>query len=108
MKTNIRRVAPALLAAALAAGCGSTEIASTTSNKILPELSVAIEGIVGSGGIDSVSLRVPLQVAIDAKDNAALQWVVTRVFADTTLVGRDSSAFAVASNTFTTLVPAAP
>ena len=100
MKTNIRRVAPALLAAALAAGCGSTEIASTTSDKILPELSVAIEGIVGSGGIDSVSLRVPLQVAIDAKDNAALQWVVTRVFADTTLVGRDSSAFAVASNTF--------
>ena len=100
MKTNIRRVAPALLAAALAAGCGSTEIASTTSDKILPELSVTIASKVGSGGVDSVSLRIPLQVAVDAKDNAALQWVVTRVFADTVLVGRDSTAFPVASSTF--------
>ncbi|MBK6489710.1 MAG: hypothetical protein IPF98_23285 [Gemmatimonadetes bacterium] len=101
MKTKIRRVAPALLAALVAAGCGSTEIASTTSDKILPELTVAIESKLGSGGVDSVSLRAPLQVAVNAKDNAALQWVVTRVFADTALVGRDSTAFPVASNTFT-------
>lgn len=103
MKTNIRRVAPALLAVvagATAAGCGSTEIASTSADRILPRLSVAIEGKVGTGGIDSVSVRVPLQVAIDAQDNAALQWVVTRVFADTTLVGRDSTTFPVAASTF--------
>ncbi len=100
MKTMIRRVAPALLAALAAAGCGSTEIASTSADKILPELTVAIASKVGSEGIDSVSLRVPLQVAVEAKDNAALQWVVTRVFADTVLVGRDSASFAVASSNF--------
>ncbi|HMN09613.1 MAG TPA: hypothetical protein PKC83_12600 [Gemmatimonadaceae bacterium] len=100
MKTMIRRVAPALLAAALAAGCGSTEIASTSSDKILPELTVAIASKVGSEGTDSVSLRVPLQVAVSAKDNAALQWVVTRVFADTVLVGRDSTAFPSASSSY--------
>lgn len=100
MKTNIRRVAPALLVATLAAGCGSTEIASTTSDKIVPQVTVAISGTVGSGGIDSVSLRTPLQVTIDAKDNAALQWVVTRVFADTALVGRDSSDLSSASSAF--------
>ena len=100
MKNMIRRVAPALLTALVAAGCGSTEVASTSADKILPRLTVAIESKVGTGGVDSVSLRVPLQVAVDASDNAALQWVVTRVFADSALVGRDSTAFAVASSTF--------
>lgn len=103
MKTNIRRVAPALLAAlagATAAGCGSTEIASTNADKILPKLSVAIEGTLGTEGHDSVSLRVPFHVVIDAQDNATIQWVVTRVFADTLLVGRDSTALPVASTTF--------
>ncbi len=100
MKNIIRCVAPALLAASLAAGCGSTEIASSSSDKILPELSVAIASKVGSEGVDSVSLRLPLEVAVNAKDNASLQWIVTRVFADTALVGRDSTAFVTASSTF--------
>lgn len=100
MNNFIRCVAPALLAATVAAGCGSTEIASTSSDKILPELSVAIASKVGSDGIDSVSLRLPLQVAITAKDNAALRWVVTRVFADTALVGRDSTEFVNANSTY--------
>ena len=91
MKTNIRRVAPALLTAMAgtwAAGCGSTEIASTTADKIVPQLTVSLSGTVGSGGVDSVSVRTPLAVSIDAQDNSALQWVVTRVYADTFLVGR--------------------
>jgi len=100
MKTYIRRVAPGLLSAALAASCGSTEIASITSDRIIPQVAVAIQGKTGSEGADSVSLRTPLKVSIDAKDNAALLWVVTRVFADTALVGRDSSAFAVASTSY--------
>lgn len=100
MNNFIRCVAPALLAATVAAGCGSTEIASTSSDKILPELSVAIASKVGSDGVDSVSLRLPLQVAISAKDNAALRWVVTRVFADTALVGRDSTEFVNANSTY--------
>lgn len=103
MKTTIRRVAPVLLTAlagAGAAGCGSTEIASTNADKIVPQLTVALSGTVGSGGVDSVSVRTPLSVTIDAKDNSALQWVLTRVFADTTLVGRDSSAVTTASSSF--------
>lgn len=104
MKTNIRRVAPALLTAMAgtwAAGCGSTEIASTTADKIVPQLTVSLSGTVGSGGVDSVSVRTPLAVSIDAKDNSALQWVVTRVYADTFLVGRDSSAVTSAATAFT-------
>ena len=100
MKTSIRRVAPGLLAALVAASCASTEIASTTSDRIVPEVTVSIEGTVGSDGVDSVSVRVPLQVLINAKDNAALTKVVTRVFADSTIVGRDSASFVAASSTY--------
>ena len=45
MKNSIRRVAPGLLAALVAAGCASTEIASTGSDRIVPEVAVSIEGI---------------------------------------------------------------
>ena len=55
MKTFIRRVASGLLAATVAAGCASTEIASTTSDRIVPEVTVSIQGIVGTNGVDSVS-----------------------------------------------------
>ena len=103
MNTTYRRVAPGLLAAALAAGCGTTEIGSVTSDRIIPQVTVAIQGTTDKAGSDSVSLRAPLSVAIDAKDNAALQWVVTRVFADTTLVGRDSSDVPASSSFATTL-----
>ncbi|MCC6931481.1 MAG: hypothetical protein IT359_21005 [Gemmatimonadaceae bacterium] len=104
MKTNIRRVAPALLTAlagSWAAGCGSTEIASSAADKIIPQLTIALTGTVGSAGNDSVSVRAPLSVAIDAKDNSALQWVVTRVYADSFLVGRDSSAVSAGLSEFT-------
>ncbi|MCC6319625.1 MAG: hypothetical protein IT361_18290 [Gemmatimonadaceae bacterium] len=100
MKHSIRRVAPGLLAALAAAGCASTEIASTTSDRIVPEVAVSIEGKVGSDGVDSVSVRVPLQVLVNAKDNAALTTVVTRVFADSLVVGRDSASFVAASSTY--------
>ncbi|MGQ0648604.1 MAG: YncE family protein [Gemmatimonadaceae bacterium] len=100
MKTSIRRVAPGLLAAVMAAGCASTEIASNTSDRILPEVAVAIQGKIGSEGVDSVSVRVPLQILVNAKDNAGLSSVVTRVFADTQVVGRDSVGFVASSATF--------
>lgn len=100
MRNHIRRVATGVLVALAAAGCGSTEIASVAGDRILPRISLSIEGLVGSEGIDSVSVRLPLRVTINASDNAALYSVVTRVFADTSLVGRDSSVFAVASTTY--------
>jgi hypothetical protein len=100
MKTFIRRVAPGLLAAALVAGCGDTNIASVTSDRIVPEVTVSIEGAIGSDGIDSVSIRLPLQVSVNAKDNAALLTVVTTVFADTLLVGRDSVQLSASSSAY--------
>lgn len=100
MKNSIRRVAPGLLAALVAAGCASTEIASTSSDRIVPEVAVSIEGTIGSDGVDSVSVRVPLQVEVNAKDNAALTTVVTRVFADDVVVGRDSASFTAASSNY--------
>jgi hypothetical protein len=100
MKSIIRRGIPGLLAALAAAGCASTDIASTTSDRILPQVSVSIEEKVGTDGTDSVSVRTPLQIQIRAQDNAALTTVVTRVFADTSIVGRDSASFAVSSNIY--------
>ena len=104
MKTLIRRVTPGLLAAFVAAGCASTEIASTTSDRIVPEVSVSIQGKVGTEGVDSVSVRVPLQILINATDNAALTTVVTLVYADTLVVGRDSASFTAASNTYRKII----
>lgn len=100
MNAIIRRVAPGLLTAILAAGCASTEIASTGADRIVPEVTVSIQGTTGSAGADSISIRAPLQVLVDAKDNAALTTVVTRVFADSSLVGHDSASFATASATY--------
>jgi hypothetical protein len=100
MTTYIRRVAPGLVAAALAANCSDTEIASVTSDRIVPSVTVSIEGAIKSETIDSVSVRLPLQVRVNAQDNAALLSVVTRVFADTALVGRDSVSFVTASNAY--------
>lgn len=100
MKTTIRRVAPGVLAALAAAGCASTDIASNTTDRIVPSVTVTIDSTVGSQGVDSVSIRVPLKVKISAKDNAALTTVVTRVFADSSVVGRDSATFAAASATY--------
>ena len=97
MKTIIRRVAPGVLALLGLGGCASTDIASTGSDRIVPRVVVAIQGKIGTDGVDSVSVRVPLQVQVNAQDNAALTQVVTRVFADTQTVGRDSVVFAVAN-----------
>ncbi len=99
MKTFIRRAVPGVLVA-LVAGCASTDIASSGSDRIVPQVSVAIQGKIGSDGVDSVSVRLPLQVQISAQDNAAITTVVTRVFADNQLVGRDSVMFTAANNTY--------
>jgi hypothetical protein len=100
MTTYIRRVAPGLLAATVAASCSDTEIASVTSDRIVPSVTVSIEGAIKSEGIDSVSVRLPLRVRVNALDNSALISVVTRVFADSALVGRDSVSFTTASNAY--------
>lgn len=74
-----------------AAACGSTELASSGQDRVIPSVSINIEDKFGTDGFDTVSVRTPLQVRITATDNAAIFSTVTRVFADTVLIKTDSS-----------------
>ncbi len=100
MKTFIRRVAPGLLAAFAAASCGDTELSAVSSDLVEPTVTVSIQGTTGGDGFDSVSVREPLQIQVNATDNSALTAVVTRVLADTTTVGYDSATFVVPSSSY--------
>ena len=82
------------------ASCDATKVSSVTTDRIIPSVQVAIESVVGSDGVDSVSVRTPLQIHVKATDNAALLRVVTKVFADTAVIKTDSVAFAVANTNF--------
>ena len=73
------------------AACGATDVASTGDDRVIPSVSISIESAIDEGG-DTVSVRTPLQVRIQASDNAALYYAVTRIFADTMLIDVDSVA----------------
>ncbi len=83
-------VATGTLAALGLAACGATDVASTGDDRVIPAVSISIESAFGPEGFDSVSVRLPLQVRIQASDNAALFYAVTRIFADTMLIDVDS------------------
>ncbi|HEX9563187.1 MAG TPA: hypothetical protein VF981_04420 [Gemmatimonadaceae bacterium] len=85
-------VAIGTLAALGVAACGTTEVASSGQDRVVPTVEVSIESAFGTEGFDTVSVRAPLQVRVQATDNAAIYSVVTRVFADTTLIKTDSAA----------------
>lgn len=107
MSRNMHRaasVAIGALALLAMAGCGATDIASTGQDRVIPSVSISIESKVGGDGFDSVSVRVPLQVHIEATDNAALYSVVTRVFADTTLIQRDSAVLVSSSKSYDKII----
>lgn len=82
------------------ASCDATQLASVNSDRIVPSVSTEITNATGTSGIDSVSVRAPLQVKVAAQDNASLLAVTTRVFADEGLVKTDSVSFPVASTDF--------
>src|SRR5687767_3469432 len=84
-------VATGTLAIFAMAACGATEVASTGDDRVIPSVSISIESAIGEGG-DTVSVRTPLKVRIQASDNAALYYAVTRIFADTMLIDVDSVA----------------
>ena len=71
------------------AACGATDVASTGDDRVIPSVSISIQSAIGQGG-DTVSVRTPLKVRIQASDNAALYYAVTRIFADTMLIDVDS------------------
>lgn len=79
------------------ASCDATKVASVTTDRIIPSVSVSIESKVGTEGFDSVSVRAPLDIKVVASDNAALLKVVTRVFADTAVIKADTVTFPVSS-----------
>ena len=85
-------VATGTLAALGLAACGATEIASTGDDRVIPAVSISLENAFGTPGHDTVSVRIPLQVRIEATDNAALLYAVTRIYGDSVLIGLDSTA----------------
>jgi hypothetical protein len=87
-------VATGTLAILGVAACGTTDVASSGQDRVIPSVSISLESAFGSEGFDTVSVRVPLTVRVQASDNAAIYSVVTRVFADTTLIKTDSVAVA--------------
>lgn len=82
-------VATGTLAALGLAACGATDVASTGEDRVIPSVAISLESAFGDGS-DTVSVRTPLRVRIQASDNAALLYAVTRIFADTVLVDVDS------------------
>jgi hypothetical protein len=82
-------VATGTLAILGMAACGATELASSGDDRVIPTVSISIESAINADG-DTVSVRTPLQVRIQASDNAALFYAVTRIFADTVLIDVDS------------------
>lgn len=97
MRLNMHRaasVATGTLAILGMAACGTTEVASSGQDRVLPTVSIHLESAFGSDGFDTVSVRTPLKVRVQATDNAAIYSAVTRVFADTTLIKTDSTVFA--------------
>ena len=89
MRYNRYRVASVATGGALAvfglAACDATEVASGGEDRVIPTVSVNIENTFGATGFDSVSVRTPLRVRIDASDNSTLSNVLIRVFADADL-----------------------
>jgi hypothetical protein len=89
-KHRAASVATGALAVLGLAACGATEVASGGQDRVLPTVSVSLENAFGATGFDTVSVRTPLKVRIEATDNGALSYALIRVFADSALIGIDS------------------
>ena len=94
MLLKIERVATratSTLAILAMAACGANDVAgSGGSDRVIPTVSIDIESSFGPAGFDTVSVRNPLSVRIQAVDNASLLSAVTRIFADSVLMKVDS------------------
>lgn len=78
------------LAAALA-GCDSTNLTSSSGDRIVPTVTLAVEGVRNSpASADSVNVRVPLSVTVNATDNAAIAAIVTSIVVDGQVLKADS------------------
>jgi hypothetical protein len=86
------------LAAALA-GCDSTNLTSSSADRIVPTVTLAVEGVLNSAArTDSVNVRVPLNVTVNATDNAAIEALVTSIVVDGQVLKADSVATSTGSS----------
>jgi hypothetical protein len=78
------------LAAAIA-GCDSTNLTSSAGDRIVPTVTLAVDGVRNSPtGVDSVNVRTPLNVTVNATDNAAIEAIVTSIVVDGQVLKADS------------------
>src|SRR5690349_11352009 len=106
MNQLLRRAVPSALSlgalAAALAGCESTTLTSSSADRIVPTVTLSVEGVQGlATKTDSVNLRTPLTLTVNASDNAAIQAIVTSVVVDGTVLKADSVATNSGSNTVT-------
>lgn len=94
----VRRVVPGVLSAgalaAALAGCGSDGLTSAGGDRVVPTVSLSVDGVNGSPSkTDSVNVRDALNLSINASDNSAIQSVVIGVVIDGTVLRADSVAY---------------
>lgn len=93
----VRRAVPALSLGALTAvlaSCESTTLTSSSGDKIVPTVTLSVEGVKGlPSKVDSVNVRSALNITVNASDNAAIQSVVTSVVIDGAVLRSDSVAY---------------
>src|SRR5687768_9007769 len=102
----VRRAVPgALSVGALTvalAGCESTNLTSSSADRIVPTVSLSVDGVQGlATRADSVNLRLPLNLTVNASDNASIQAIVTSVVVDGAVLKADSIGNASGSTTVT-------
>ena len=102
MRIMIRRLATGSLVTAALASCDSTALTTSGGDRVVPDVTVSSQAVAaGETGQPQVNVRLPLDVKVQASDNASIAAVVTRVLADGQQVQRDSLGLTSASNTVT-------
>src|SRR5687767_14122472 len=91
----VRRAVPGALSvgglAAALAGCDSTNLTSSSGDRIVPTVSLSVDGVQGlATKADSVNLRLPLDVTVNASDNASIEAIVTSVVVGGSVLKADS------------------
>lgn len=100
MHRTLRRVIPISLTILAVVGCETTQIASTSGDRVIPEITVDITSKIAGEGVDSVSVRRTLQVQVTAEDNAGIASVITTVFADAGRVRTDTARLAAGATSY--------
>src|SRR5262245_32720831 len=94
-------VAGMIVASIIVASCDSTQLTTTSNDRIVPQVSLSVQSVRSAGStIDSVNVRTPLLITVSANDNAAIRTVVTRVTVEGQQLAKDSAVFTVASSTY--------